>query len=116
MCIRDRAQTVGWMLDEMGHDYELLHDGRGALDAARRYRPDIILLDIGLPGLNGYEVCRLLRQEAALQGTQIVAQTGWGQERDKERAAEAGFDHHLVKPVSFEALEALIADIAAARV
>ncbi|EKM99498.1 MULTISPECIES: response regulator [unclassified Acidocella] len=106
------AQTVGWMLDEMGHDYELLHDGHGALDAARRYRPDIILLDIGLPGLNGYEVCRLLRQEAALRGIQIVAQTGWGQERDKERAAEAGFDHHLVKPVSFEALEALIADIA----
>jgi signal transduction histidine kinase len=110
------AQTVGWMLEEMGHTYQLVHDGREALQAARAFRPDVILLDIGLPGMDGYAVCRLLRQDAELQGTTIVAQTGWGEDRHKNSAAEAGFDDRLVKPVDFDVLERLIANVAAARV
>jgi signal transduction histidine kinase len=109
---REVAQTVGWMLEEMGHEYQLVHDGRGALAAARDFRPDAILLDIGLPGMDGYAVCRALRQDPDLKGITIVAQTGWGQDKDKESAANAGFDHHVVKPVAFEVLEHLLASAA----
>jgi signal transduction histidine kinase len=105
------AQTVGWMLEEMGHDYRLVNDGRLALAEARDYRPDVILLDIGLPVMDGYEVCRAFRQDAQFAKTIIVAQTGWGQDRDKEEAAAAGFDHHLVKPVTYDALEQLLSTL-----
>ncbi|MGB6936026.1 MAG: response regulator [Xanthobacteraceae bacterium] len=105
------AQTVGWMLEEIGHDYCLVHDGRKALEAARAYRPDTILLDIGLPEVDGYAVCRELRADEQFRKTPIIAQTGWGQERDKELASEAGFDRHLVKPVALEDLERLLAAI-----
>jgi CheY-like chemotaxis protein len=103
------AQTVGWMLEMIGHEYELVHDGQAALEAARAYKPDAILLDIGMPGMDGYAVCRVLRQDEAFRNTPIIAQTGWGQERDKLLASEAGFDHHLVKPVALEALEKILA-------
>ena len=109
------AQTVGWVIEEMGHTYRLVHDGRQVLEAARDFRPAAILLDIGLPGLDGYAVCRLLRQDPELKDTTIIAQSGWGQDRHKASAAEAGFDHHLVKPIDFRALERLIAEVAAAR-
>ena len=109
------AQTVGWVIEEMGHTYRLVHDGRQVLEAARDFRPDAILLDIGLPGLDGYAVCRLLRQDPELKHTTIIAQSGWGQDKHKASAAEAGFDHHLVKPIDFRALERLIAEVAAAR-
>jgi signal transduction histidine kinase len=105
------AQTVGWMLEAIGHDYRLVYDGRAALRAAQDYRPDAILLDIGLPGMDGYAVCRALRQQDAFRNTAIIAQTGWGQERDKALASEAGFDHHIVKPVGLDKLERLLADI-----
>jgi signal transduction histidine kinase len=108
------AQVVGWALEEMGHTYQLIYDGRQALEAARDFRPDVILLDIGLPGMDGYAVCRLLRQDPELKGTMIIAQSGWGQDKHKASAANAGFDHHLVKPVDFRALERLIAGVAAA--
>jgi len=106
----DVAQTVGWMLEEMGHQYELVHDGRKALEAARVFRPDAILLDIGLPVMDGYAVCRALRQDDLFKKTPIVAQTGWGQEQTKTQASEAGFDHHLVKPVGYDDLERLLAE------
>jgi len=102
------AMSMGWMLEEMGHDFQVVNDGREALEAARDYRPDAILLDIGLPVMDGYEVCRAFRQDEAFRKTLIVAQTGWGQDRDKELAIQAGFDHHLVKPVAYEALEQLL--------
>jgi signal transduction histidine kinase len=105
------AQTIGWMLEEIGHEYHLVHDGRKALEAARAFRPDAILLDIGLPGMDGYEVCRQLRADEQFRETPIVAQTGWGQDQDKARAAKAGFDHHLVKPVALEDLERLLAGL-----
>ncbi|HEY4175032.1 MAG TPA: ATP-binding protein, partial [Rhodopila sp.] len=103
------AQTVGWMLEEMGHEYRLVHDGRKAVEAAKAFLPDAILLDIGLPGMDGYAVCRALRQEERLRSTVVIAQTGWGQDKDKASASEAGFDHHLVKPVAFQDLERLLA-------
>ena len=103
------AQTVGWMLEEMGHEYRLVHDGRKAVEAAKEFLPDAILLDIGLPGMDGYAVCRALRLEERLRSTIVIAQTGWGQDKDKASASEAGFDHHLVKPVAFQDLETLLA-------
>jgi signal transduction histidine kinase len=108
------AQTVGWMLEEIGHDYHLVHDGRKALEAARTYQPDAILLDIGLPGMDGYAVCRELRSDERFRETPIFAQTGWGQDKDKARASEAGFDQHLVKPVALEDLARLLANVAPA--
>lgn len=106
------AQMVGWMLEEMGHEYHLVHDGRQALQAAREFAPDAILLDIGLPVMDGYTVCRALRRDDQFKDALIIAQTGWGQERDKALAAEAGFDHHLVKPVAYDDLERLLAETA----
>ena len=82
-----------------------------ALEAAKDYRPDVILLDIGLPGMDGYSVCRALREQEAFRNTAIIAQTGWGQERDKALASEAGFNQHIVKPVGLDKLEQLLADI-----
>jgi signal transduction histidine kinase len=106
----DVAQTVGWMLEEIGHQYHLVHDGRQALQAAREFRPDAILLDIGLPVMDGYAVCRAFRQDDLFKGALIIAQTGWGQKRDKTLASDAGFDHHLVKPVAYDELERVLAD------
>jgi signal transduction histidine kinase len=106
------AQIVGWMLEEIGHEYHLIHDGRQALQAAREFRPDAILLDIGLPVMDGYAVCRAFRQDDLFKDTLIIAQTGWGQQRDKMLASEAGFDHHLVKPVAYDDLERILAKIA----
>ena len=107
----DVAQTVGWMLEAIGHEYRLVHDGREALAAAREFMPDAMLLDIGLPGMDGYEVCRAFRREAAFKDLPIVAQTGWGQDKDKALAAEAGFTRHLVKPVGLSHLEGLLAEL-----
>jgi signal transduction histidine kinase len=104
------AQTIGWMLEEIGHDYHLVHDGRLALQAAKEYRPDAILLDIGLPGMDGYEVCRAFRKDEVFKAIPIIAQTGWGQDRDRASASAAGFNHHLVKPVRFEELDRVLRD------
>lgn len=102
------AQTVGWMLEMIGHEYEMIHDGREALKAATAFKPDVILLDIGLPGMDGYAVCEAFREDTTFRQALIVAQSGWGREEDRARAAAAGFDHHLVKPVSLDQLEALL--------
>lgn len=105
------AKTIGWMLELIGHRYTLAHDGPEALQTAHSLRPDAILLDIGLPGMNGYDVCRELRKDPAFQRTVMIAQTGWGQERDRRLAREAGFDHHLIKPVNLQELTGLLAKI-----
>lgn len=104
----DSAKTTGWMLEAIGHDYQLAHDGPEALMRAQDMKPDAILLDIGLPGMNGYDVCRALRQDPALKDTLLIAQTGWGQERDRKEAIAAGFDYHLVKPVSLKDLSDIL--------
>jgi signal transduction histidine kinase len=107
------ADTLGMMLEDIGHEFEAVHDGREALDVARHYHPDVILLDIGLPGMNGYEVCKAFRCDAEFQDTPIIAQTGWGQDRDKELATEAGFSFHLTKPVPLEQLQKVFATFSA---
>jgi signal transduction histidine kinase len=105
------AQTVGWMLEEIGHDYLLVNDGRNALQVAREFGPDVVLLDIGLPGMDGYAVCRAFREDELFKSTPIIAQTGWGRDRDKSLASEAGFDYHLVKPIALVDLEQLLVKV-----
>jgi PAS domain S-box-containing protein len=105
----DSAITLGHLLRSLGHVTEMVHDGVSALRAAADFRPDIVLLDIGLPGgMDGFEVARRLRAGPRGSSFRIVAITGWGQEADRQRAKEAGFDVHLVKPVDPSTLERVI--------
>ena len=90
-----------------GHEVEVAHDGPAALELASGFRPEVILLDIGLPGMSGYEVAERLRGRDGFEGVMIVALTGYGQEEDRRRSQDGGFDQHLVKPVEAETLEAL---------
>lgn len=107
----DSAQTSLWMLDLMGHRGMVAHEGIRALEMAREQTPDVVLLDIGMPGMDGYEVCRQLRQMPEMKNKTVIAQTGWGQESDRQKAFAAGFDHHITKPVSLDLLTQLLADI-----
>jgi signal transduction histidine kinase/ActR/RegA family two-component response regulator len=104
----DAAQSLAMLLAVCGHDTHVVHDGIAALDAAERLRPDVILLDIGLPRLNGFEVCRRIRQQPWGKDVVVIALTGWGQEVDRRRSHESGFDHHIVKPVEHETLVKLL--------
>ncbi len=96
---RDGAASLAMLLAVMGNDTRTAHDGLEGVELAEAYRPDLIVLDIGLPKLNGYDACRRIREQSWAKGIIIVAATGWGQEEDRRRSHEAGFDHHLVKPV-----------------
>lgn len=104
----DAANTVAELLRLMDHEVWVEHDGLAAVDKALQIKPDIALLDIGLPGLDGYEVARKIRAEEAGGAMVLVALTGWGQARDQERAFEAGFDHHCVKPIDLNNLKRLL--------
>ncbi|MDV6332265.1 response regulator [Asticcacaulis sp. 201] len=107
----DSAQTSLWMLDLIGHKAEVANDGARALEMASEMKPDVVLLDIGMPGMDGYEVCRHLRKMPGMEQKVLIAQTGWGQESDRQKAFAAGFDHHITKPVSLDLLTQLLADI-----
>ena len=87
------------LLRSLGYETRVVHDGAAALALAKEFRPDVVLLDIGMPGLDGYEVARRLRATKKGAALRIIAVTGWGQEADRRRSKEAGFDLHLVKPV-----------------
>ena len=104
----DSATTLSLMLEVLGNEVFVAHDGAEALDLARRHRPQAILLDIGMPRMNGYDACARIRQEPWGREPLIVALTGWGQEEDKNRSRDAGFDRHLVKPVEPAMLENLL--------
>jgi PAS domain S-box-containing protein len=108
----DAAQSLALCLQVMGYEVQARHDGPAALEAAETFRPRIVLLDIGLPGMNGYEVARCLRQRVS-DHLALIAMTGFGQQRDRRRAQQAGFDRYVVKPVDPEALEKLLAQFAA---
>jgi CheY-like chemotaxis protein len=108
---RDAAATLAMMLSLMGHDTRTAHDGLQAVELAEAFVPDVLLLDLGLPKLNGYDACRRIREQPWGKGIFIVAVTGWGQEEDRNRSREAGFDHHLVKPVDFASLAKLLAEL-----
>jgi PAS domain S-box-containing protein len=105
----DAADSLAMLLGAMSHDVRVAYDGRAALALLRDFQPDVALLDIGMPGLNGYEIARQVRRQASMAGTRLVALTGWGQVDDKARAAAAGFDLHLTKPADTAAIEAILA-------
>src|SRR5205085_4088213 len=105
----DAAETMSILLESMGHKVRLAHDGQAALQAAEEFDPQLVLLDIGMPCVNGYEACRRIRAQAGGAARTVVAVTGWGQPQDQELAREAGFDRHLVKPVDMDMLLQLIA-------
>jgi len=100
----DAAEAVAALLELQGHRPALVHDGLEVLEAARSFVPDVIVMDLGLPGLNGYEAAALLRQERSLNEVLLVALTGWGTEAHKRASMDAGFDSHLTKPVTFDRL------------
>lgn len=105
---RDAAHSLAVLLRLGGHRVEVAHDGPQALDAAERLRPDVVLLDIGMPGMSGFDVARRLRASPWGRSAMLVAQTGWGQDEDRQRARDAGFDVHLIKPVDHAALMRLM--------
>jgi signal transduction histidine kinase/ActR/RegA family two-component response regulator len=105
----DAAESLAMLLRLWGHEVAVAHDGPSALRAAAAHRPEVALLDISLPGMDGYELARRLRPQHGLERTVLVALTGWGQDEDRRRSQEAGFDHHLVKPVDLSDLQELLA-------
>jgi CheY-like chemotaxis protein len=107
----DTAESLTMLVQALGHDVRTTHDGSAAQQVALDYRPNVVLLDIGLPGIDGYEVARWIRQQAVLQGAVLVAMTGYGQESDRQRSHDAGFDFHLVKPTDFGKLQEILATV-----
>ena len=109
---RDAAQALRLLLENDGHEVRVASDGPAGLAMAREYRPDVALLDIGLPQMNGFELAQQMRRDPALGATLLVAVTGYGQMHDRARASASGFNHHLVKPVEFSALQQLLRETA----
>jgi two-component system CheB/CheR fusion protein len=99
------------LLKFSGHEVQMAHNGPSAIETALLFLPQVLLLDIGLPGMNGHEVARRLRERPEMQNAALLALTGYGQEEDRRRSKEAGFDHHLVKPVDPKLLETLIGSL-----
>ena len=102
------AKMMGWAIELLGHDIRTANDGADALATALDFRPHVILLDLSLPGLNGYELCRIMRAEHGFEDTLFIAQTGWGDAEHRKRSREAGFVLHLLKPVDMVKLEGLL--------
>jgi CheY-like chemotaxis protein len=111
----DAAQMLAALLEVQGHAVSIEYDARGALERAQRERPDVLLLDIGLPDMDGYELARCLRAQRESAHATLVALTGYGQHQDRKEAEEAGFDHYLVKPADMDQVNAVLAEAARAR-
>jgi CheY-like chemotaxis protein/two-component sensor histidine kinase len=109
--LSDCVESQALMLQLGGHDVQTAHDGLEAVQAAAAFRPDVVLLDIGMPKMNGYEAARQIRQQPWGKEMLLIALTGWGQDEDKRRTFEAGFDYHLTKPVDPAALEKFLAEL-----
>jgi CheY-like chemotaxis protein len=108
----DSAESFAILLSFSGHEVHIAHDGAAALDAVRAFRPDVAFLDIGMPGLTGYEVAEAVRAEPWGREIKLIAVTGWGQPDDRLRARTAGFDRHLIKPIDPAEVDRLLdADI-----
>jgi CheY-like chemotaxis protein len=107
----DTVTTLAMLVKESGRDVRTAYDGSAVLEAALDYRPNVVLLDIGLPGLNGFEVAKQLRHQPTLKNVVLVAMTGYGQESDRKRSKEAGFDQHLVKPGDFGKVLQMLATV-----
>ncbi|HLQ85820.1 MAG TPA: response regulator, partial [Salinisphaeraceae bacterium] len=106
----DVAAGMELLLNSLGHETRIVHDGEQALAAASTFQPDAILLDLGMPGMDGFETARRLRATAAGRDALLIALTGWSREQDSQRTAAAGFDHHLAKPVEADVLEQVLAE------
>jgi CheY-like chemotaxis protein len=107
----DAAESLGLLLELLGHRVSVFSEGDAALRAAHSDPPDIMVVDIGLPGIDGYEVARRVRRDPAVQHAVLIALTGYGCEDDRRESAAAGFDYHLVKPVEPRALENLVTQL-----
>lgn len=105
---RDAAESLGMMLSLLGNEVRLAEDGEESIQAARAFLPDLILMDIGMPRVNGLDATRMIREEPWGAGVTIIALTGWGQDADRQRSKEAGCDGHLVKPVDLDELQRLM--------
>ncbi|MEO8806808.1 MAG: PAS domain-containing protein, partial [Burkholderiaceae bacterium] len=105
--LRDIADSLALLLEDMGHEVHVAYDGEQALRMAEELLPDVVLLDLGMPKMHGYDVCRKIRAAPWGRGLTLIAQTGWGQENDRRRTREAGFDHHVTKPVQTDTLTTL---------
>jgi PAS domain S-box-containing protein len=112
---RDAADSLAILLRFSGVEAHVAHDGSAALEAMRVFHPEIVILDLGMPGMDGYDVARRIRQHRKYEDVVLIALTGWGQPEDRKRSNEAGFDHHLVKPVEVDALQALLASLDATK-
>ena len=108
---KDAAVTLARLLENMGNTTIVAHDGEEAVESAERCRPDVVLLDIGLPKMNGYEAARAIRQKSWGQNMILIAVTGWGQDEDRRKSKEAGFDRHVVKPLDPRSLMKLLAEL-----
>lgn len=103
------AQTIGWLVESGGHDVRCAYNGADSLRLAAVYNPDFVFLDIGIPGMDGYEICHLMKAMPGLENTVFVAQTGWSDQAFVARSREAGFDYYLVKPVEWAMLKDILA-------
>jgi len=103
-----QAKSLGMLLELMGHEVRLAYDGPGALETLAEFHPDAALVDVGLPGMNGYEVARRIREQPEFGPILLIAQTGWGRDEDRQRSQEAGFDHHLAKPIDHQLLQEIL--------
>ena len=108
---QDGAFSLAMMLKLMGNDAQTAHDGLEAVAMSEAFKPNVILMDIGMPKLNGYDACRRIREQPWADGIVIIALTGWGQEEDRQKSKDAGFDVHLVKPVDHATLMELLANL-----
>ena len=106
----DAASAMSLLLETLGHDVRVAHDGFAALEALGNFSPEVVILDIGLPGMDGFQIARTLRERADTAGALLIALTGYGQASDRQHSHEAGFDRHFVKPVSFDDIERVIAE------
>jgi two-component system CheB/CheR fusion protein len=105
---KDAAESMSMLLEMWGHEVAFAYDGPSAIETAEQWQPEAVFLDIGLPGMDGYEVAERLRELPQAKGAVLIAITGYGQEDDRRRSRRAGIDHHLVKPVAPDALRSLI--------
>jgi CheY-like chemotaxis protein len=107
--LKDHADSLALMLRVAGHEVHAVYDGAQAVAIAAAARPEVVVLDLGMPGVDGYEACRRIREQPEGNGITIIAVSGWGQPQDRKRSRSAGFDRHLVKPVDpHELLQAVV--------
>jgi CheY-like chemotaxis protein len=111
----DSAASLAMMLRILGHDVQTAHNGQQAVELASTFLPDVMLLDIGMPVMDGYEAAQHVRKNPELAHIILVALTGWGQDDDKRQAEEAGFNHHVTKPIDLAALQSLLQPLKCAK-